>query len=77
MQSSFFDLDNRHKKLDERDKLVWLNKTIDWEAFRETLNKCRDKPRKSKVRIQKAIASSYNYRSLKFMVMKWVKKYQN
>lgn len=48
MQSSFFDLDNRHKKLDERDKLVWLNKIIDWETFRETLNTCRDKPRKSK-----------------------------
>jgi len=35
MQSSFFDLENRHKKLDERDKLIWLKEVIDWEAFRE------------------------------------------
>jgi len=42
MQSSFFDLETRHKKLDE-----WLNKVIDWEAFRETLNKSREKVRKS------------------------------
>lgn len=48
MQSSFFDLENRHKKLDERDKLIWLNKVIDWEDFRETLNKSREKSRKSK-----------------------------
>lgn len=47
MQSSFFDLENRYKKLDERDRLVWLKEIIDWEAFRETLNQCRDKPRKS------------------------------
>ncbi len=48
MQSSFFDLENRHKKLNERDKLIWLKEVIDWEAFRETLNKSREKPRKSK-----------------------------
>ncbi|MCF6299326.1 MAG: IS5 family transposase [Thiomicrorhabdus sp.] len=48
MQSSFFDLENRHKKLDERDNLIWLKEVIDWEAFRETLNKSREKPRKSK-----------------------------
>lgn len=47
MQSSFFDLETRHKKLDERDSLIWLDKVIDWEAFRETLNKSREKPRKS------------------------------
>ncbi len=48
MQTSFFDLDNRHKKLDERDALIWLNQIIIWEEFRETLQLCRNKPRKSK-----------------------------
>jgi len=47
MQASFFDLETRHKKLDERDSLIWLNEIIDWEAFRVTLEKCREKPRKS------------------------------
>jgi len=47
MQPSFFDLDNRHKKLNERDALTYLNQLIDWEAFRETLEQCRDKKRKS------------------------------
>lgn len=47
MQPGFFDLEMRHKKLDERDSLIWLNKVIDWEAFRETLVQCREKPRKS------------------------------
>jgi len=47
MQTSFFDLDDRYKKLDERDALIWLNEIIDWEAFRPTLQKCREKPRKS------------------------------
>jgi len=47
MQPSFFDLDNRHKKLDERDTLIWLNKLIDWEDFRKTLQQCQEKPRKS------------------------------
>lgn len=37
MQPSFFDLDNRHKKLNERDPLVMLNQLIDWESFRPTL----------------------------------------
>jgi len=48
MQSSFFDLDNRHKKLNERDALIWLDHVIEWEDFRETLQQCREKPRKSK-----------------------------
>lgn len=47
MQPSFFDLDNRHRKLDERDALIWLDKLIDWEDFRETLEQSREKKRKS------------------------------
>jgi len=46
-QSSFFDLDDRHKKLNERDPLISLNKLIDWENFRATLSTIRDKKRKS------------------------------
>ena len=48
MQPSFFDLDDRYKNLNERDPLVSLNDLIDWEGFRPTLHKLRDKPRKSK-----------------------------
>jgi len=47
MQPSFFDLDNRHQKLNERDPLVSLNQLIDWEEFRPTLAKVHEKPRKS------------------------------
>ena len=47
MQPSFFDLDNRHRKLNERDPLTALNKLIDWESFRDTLERGREKPRKS------------------------------
>lgn len=47
MQPSFFDLDNRHKKLNERDALIYLKQHIDWEAFREILEQSRDKKRKS------------------------------
>lgn len=47
MQPSFFDLDDRYKKLNERDALLGLDKFIDWEGFRETLQRCREKPRKS------------------------------
>jgi transposase, IS5 family len=43
-QTSFFDLDDRHKKLNERDPLVSLNELIDWENFRMTLNKKRKSP---------------------------------
>lgn len=46
MQPSFFDLDNRHQKLNERDALIWLSKLIDWEDFRETLKQCQTKKRK-------------------------------
>ena len=48
MQSGFFDLDNRFAKLNERDPLVSLKELIDWESFRETLEKVREKVRKSK-----------------------------
>lgn len=48
MQPGFFDLDNRHIKLDERDPLIELNKLIDWEDFRPSLEKIREKPRKNK-----------------------------
>lgn len=47
-QPGFFDLDDRHKKLDEKDPLIRLNKLIDWEDFRATLNKIREKSRKSR-----------------------------
>ena len=46
-QPSFFELDERFKKLDERDPLVGLNQLIDWEQFRDTLKKIRQKDRKS------------------------------
>lgn len=46
-QPGFFDLDDRHKKLNERDPLIRLNELIDWEDFRATLNKIREKDRKS------------------------------
>lgn len=44
---SFFDLDERFEKLDEKDPLVNLNKFISWEEFRVTLSIIRKKPRKS------------------------------
>lgn len=47
MQPGFFDLDMRHRKLNERDPLVTLNQLIDWDDFRPTLLKIREKPRKS------------------------------
>lgn len=48
MQPGFFDLDNRYHKLDERDALIGLNKLIDWEDFRKTLERCRASNKKSK-----------------------------
>lgn len=47
-QPGFFDLDNRYQKLNERDPLISLNKLIDWEAFRSTLEIIRVKVRKSR-----------------------------
>ena len=46
-QPCFFELDERLKKIDEKDPLVSLNSLIDWENFRDTLNKIRVKDRKS------------------------------
>ena len=46
-QPGFFDLDERLQKLNESDPLVSLDKLIDWENFRETLAKVREKERKS------------------------------
>lgn len=47
MQTSFFDLDDRHKKLNERDPLVTLNQLIDWESFRSTLELATNTEKKS------------------------------
>jgi IS5 family transposase len=46
-QPGFFELVDRFKKLDEKDLLVSLNNLIDWENFRDTLNKISEKGRKS------------------------------
>ena len=47
MQPGFFDLEDRHHKLNERDPLTALDKLIDWEFFRESLERVREKERKS------------------------------
>jgi len=47
LQPGVFDLDDRYKKLNERDSLISLNELIDWDEFRDTLNKIRVKERKS------------------------------
>ena len=39
MQPGFFDLEDRFKKLDEKDPLTRLDILIDWEDFRDSLNK--------------------------------------
>lgn len=46
-QPGFFDLDERFNKLNESDPLVSLNKLVEWENFRTTLAKVREKERKS------------------------------
>jgi transposase, IS5 family len=43
MQPSFFDTENRLKKLDEKDNLLKLNRLINWELFRPTLESARNK----------------------------------
>lgn len=40
-QPSFFDLDDRFKKLNERDALLQLDRFVDWELFRATLDTVR------------------------------------
>mgnify|MGYP001178601498 CR=1 FL=1 len=47
MQAGFFDLDERHHKLNERDPLVHLDELVAWEYFRPTLERVRPKHRKS------------------------------
>ena len=48
IQPSFFDTENRLKKLNEKDNLLKLNALINWEQFRATLDLARNnKPRKS------------------------------
>ena len=46
-QPGFFDLNERYAGLNERDPLVKLNPSIDWEAFREPLSVLRNPPHKS------------------------------
>jgi IS5 family transposase len=46
-QPGFFELDERFKKLDEKNSLVSLNEFINWETFRTTLDKIRQKERKN------------------------------
>ncbi|TAF37380.1 MAG: IS5 family transposase [Alphaproteobacteria bacterium] len=46
-QPGFFDLDDRLKKLNNKDPLVGLSQLIDWEGFRDTLSAVRTKERKS------------------------------
>ena len=48
-QLGFFDFDIRIDRINKAgDPLVKLNNTIDWEIFRPTLDKAREKPKKSK-----------------------------
>ncbi len=47
LQFEFFDLNDRFKKLDERNPLVSFNRLIDWDNFRSTLNIVRNKVLKS------------------------------
>ena len=47
MQPGFFDLENRHRKLDEKDPLIQLNQLIDWEQFRVSLKPIRSGKKKN------------------------------
>lgn len=47
VQPSFFDTENRLKKLDEKDSLLKLNQLVDWNIFRATIEAARRKSRKS------------------------------
>ena len=48
LQSSFFDFEDKFKKLDEKDPLIKLTQLIDWEMFRSTLEKVREKEKKAR-----------------------------
>ena len=45
LQSSSFDFEDKFKKLDEKGPLIKLAQLIDWEMFRSTLEKVREKER--------------------------------
>jgi IS5 family transposase len=47
LQAVFFDLEDRFKKIDEKDKLVALKALIDWDAFRPVLKGIAKVNRKS------------------------------
>ena len=48
MQPGLFDWQNRFEKLNKNgDPLVKLNKVIQWESFRETLEKVRAREKKN------------------------------
>lgn len=47
IQPGFFDLQARHKKLNERDPLQALNTVVDWELFRAPIEQVRQKERRS------------------------------
>ena len=50
MQPGFFDFDDRLSKIDKQgDPLTKINEAVDWEIFRPTLEKARDKNRQSNV----------------------------
>jgi IS5 family transposase len=57
MQSSLFDLEKRHRKLDKKDPLIQLNQLIDWESFRPLLNPIRSK--KKKVTLVESLTIQY------------------
>ena len=46
-QTSFYDIENRVTKLNQRDQLLKLNKLIDWSIFKEPLETLRKPERKS------------------------------
>lgn len=49
-QPGFFDFENRLRKIDKNgDPLVKIEKAVDWEIFRPSLEKARDKNRQSNV----------------------------
>ncbi len=46
-QLGFLDFDTRLSRIDKAgDPLIKLNKTVDWEIFRSTLEQARKKPKK-------------------------------
>ena len=64
MQSSFFDTENRLKKLNEKDNLLKLNGLIDWEQFRPTLERGRNKKARKSNAGRKAFDSVLMFKCL-------------